>query len=271
MSIKIIKIIYWNKMDYIQDFLSGNNFWLNLLFLLLAVTGILATIISNKRKKCVYNIATFNLIGNNLKSINDLEIKYKHQLIKNLSVSYVSIWNSGNDVINKDDFANLKPLTISTTDENKIYYYNIGYIKNPINNFLFTHDETKILIDFDYFVKGEGFVIQIYHSGLSNANLIVNGIVKGGDVIKQGGYEKGKTTINLFLSIVNYLERFVKYISPNIKLLREILTFIFVIPILIIVIPTMAVALPLEAIISYFNQIPKEYSFENIYKTINND
>lgn len=262
-------------MDNIKDFFSGNNFWLNLLFLFLAVFGILVTIIiyyiSIKRKICVYNIATFNLIGNKLKSISDLEIKFKNQLIKNLSVSYVSIWNNGNDVIDKNDFANLKPLTISTTDDNKIYYYNIGYIKNPINNFLFTHDQSNIIINFDYFAKAEGFVIQIYHSGLSNENLIISGLVKGGEVIKQGGYEKGKTIINLFKRIVHFVEIFVKFISPNIKFLRELLSFIIVVPILLILSPIIALALPIESIISYFNQIPKEYSFEGMYKTINND
>ncbi|MCD4793540.1 MAG: hypothetical protein K8R54_09925 [Bacteroidales bacterium] len=259
--------------DTLIKILEGNNLWINTVFLLLAILGILATIITffknKKTKSCVFNKATFNLIDDNISSINKLNVKFDNNEIKNLSISYVAIWNNGNDIINKNDFATLEPLKLVVSNNNIIYDCKIYFINNKVNNFSTDFINNEIKINFDYFANNEGIIVQVYHSGRKNKDIKINGIIKGVGTIKQGGFEKDKFKNKGFDIMFGWLFNIFGRIIPNKKLKTSILTIILILPYLI-TFPITFILLITDSFGNYFNKVPKEYKFENINTAANN-
>ena len=48
----------------------------------------------------------------------DLELKYKNEQIQELVITKYAIWNSGNEVLQRSDIVEIKPLQVSCTAEN---------------------------------------------------------------------------------------------------------------------------------------------------------
>src|SRR5258706_3954620 len=169
--------------DYFRVIFTNSSL-INMLFLALAVISmILAVILYNLGKKIrlpTYAVRNLNLIKERKVGMNGLRISYQKQYIKNLSVAKIALWNSGKEAIRKEDIAEKEPIQILAINSNDILEAKIIYQKNEANNFSLTlrQQAKKILIDFDYFDKDEGIIVQIFHTGKLSRDLAIQGIIK---------------------------------------------------------------------------------------------
>lgn len=160
----------------------NENQWLNLIFLLLAVLGIIVSFYlyfkGKRRKNPIYLIKTFNLIRNRVSKLKQVKIVYDERTIKNLSITKVSIWNKGNEVINNTDIAPKEPIRV-VVDNGKLDAI-VRQVKNESNNFSIhiSQDKKSVIIDFDYFYTNEGISFEVYHTGTSGKNIKLKGSLK---------------------------------------------------------------------------------------------
>ena len=176
-------------MHSLWTFLNGNA-WLNLLFLVLAIVGIVLAIIfyyrSLKDKKLVFSHQTIQLVGRNLTSLKNIDIRYNNKIVERLSLTKLAIWNSGRDAIRSADFATTNPLIVTCAENNTIYDFQVSY-QNANNKIEIKRSNEKLLmISFEFLNLNDGFVIEIYHSGNMSSDIIVQGTVIGGKQIKPG-------------------------------------------------------------------------------------
>jgi len=136
---------------------------------------------SKKVKLPCYAVRSINIVRDLVNKIESLEMLYGGQPIKNLTVSKIAFWNAGNDTINNQDIPIAEPLTIHIKKEYQILDAKILFTKNPANQLTISLSSDKIFVNlkFDYIDKEEGGVIQIIHTGKSNEDIEIHGLIKG--------------------------------------------------------------------------------------------
>jgi len=163
----------------------NDNPLLNLIFLLLACIGIIVSIVlffaSRKTKRPCFHFRTFKLIEDRINKVGDVEILYKGHRVDNISLTRVALWNRGKDTIDSSHVAKIDPIKIVSKNNNRFLSAEIIYCPVIANNFRIGMDNCggEIAIEFDYFHKNEGVVIQIYHTGKTNDDMEMLGTVKG--------------------------------------------------------------------------------------------
>jgi len=142
---------------------------------------------SKKAKLPCYAIKSFNIVEDLVSKFESLEMLYAGQPIKNLTVSKIAFWNAGKDTINNQDIPIAEPLTIHVKKEYQILDAKVLYTKNPANQFIISSSPlfTVAYLSFDYIDKEEGGVIQIIHTGKSDEDIEVHGLIKGAGKIKK--------------------------------------------------------------------------------------
>ena len=171
-------------LDSFTNWLNHNS-WLNLVFLVLAVTSIMISIYlfirSRKEKAPHFSIRTFKLIEDSLTKIEAVEILYQGKRVKNLTLSKIALWNKGRDSINANDIAPTDPLKIGINPQYQLLAAEIICSQTKANNFSITPnlENNEVKIDFDYFDTNEGVVIQVYHTGKQSEDVSLKGTVKG--------------------------------------------------------------------------------------------
>ncbi|MGV8135983.1 MAG: hypothetical protein AB2L20_12270 [Mangrovibacterium sp.] len=171
------------SISQILDFINKNP-WLNIVSISLASLGIFLSIwFHNKTKKVKrpsYGIRTINLVRENIKKIESVEILYHGHKIANLSVSRIAIWNAGRGTINDSDISPKDQFRIEIEKDNEIIDYELIYEKNQANGFsLVRLDERRIGVTFDYFDYNEGIIVRIYHTASDSDSLGIRGSFKG--------------------------------------------------------------------------------------------
>ena len=236
----------------------NNSSWLNLIFLLLAVISIAISIIlylKNKRqKKPCYYFKQVDLIKNSLSEIRGIEIKYNDNPIQNLTMTRLVLYNKGNDTINKDDVAPKDPLRIMVGDECKILSSEIVYSQKEANNFSlrFDADNNQVLIDFDYFHRNEGIIVQLYHTGSEINKSPLKGTIKGVSEIQMVIPDADLLTDKMLDILSPIFNPIYKYIT--FRPLRLIIIIPFV--------PIVAPLLILDILVKPFRTIPKNFTMD---------
>lgn len=174
----------------ITDYLN-NNPWLNVIFLALALLSIIVSIIlyikSKKSRIPTYSVRSVNLIKENIKKIKSVEILYEGKKVENLTITKLALWNAGKETIDSKDVAQVNPIKIILKNGAKILDSEIIFQKNPSNNFTINIDRTtnEIHVIFDYFDLEEGVIIQMYHTGISSADIEITGTIKATNSIQR--------------------------------------------------------------------------------------
>ena len=149
-------------------------------------TGYIFYLRGKREKEPCYSISEVNLIKGYSSALKDLKIKYKRKPIENLTVGKVAFWNNGKETINKDDIDTALPPMLLAQDNTIILDVKILETTNPANRFSVTlaEDGKSALIWFDYLNNNDGALLQVIHTGISYANYIVYGKIKGVKNIK---------------------------------------------------------------------------------------
>jgi hypothetical protein len=248
-------------MKNLLEFFSGNP-WLNIIFLFLAVISIFLTFVfyykSLRLKKPVYSSQTNRLINRNLSTLKNIEIKYIGEIVENLSVTKIAIWNSGKESIKKSDIASTDPLIIVAKKGLLIYDYDIVIQKEVNNISLLKSNENTIKLDFEFLDFNDGIVFNIYHSGKESNDIEIKGTVIGANKITKG---VKKEFLNEKLDpIREILELLINHKNIFIKIIGWIIT----IPFGIIMFPIVIIILPIDLFYDKaLNKTPTEFYIYN--------
>ncbi|MFI3305726.1 MAG: hypothetical protein R3Y68_04365 [Rikenellaceae bacterium] len=171
---------------FFEEFLNvmtGGTIY-NIIILLFAIVGIIASFYfykkSHRLTSAAFMIRTIRLINNKMNKFSALNIECGGDNINSLSISKVALWNDGSDTINADSIAKNNTLRIKIDEKYQILGADIQYEKNKSNDFKISisPDKRSVKIDFDYFDRDEGVVVQLYHTGRRSADLAVVGQIK---------------------------------------------------------------------------------------------
>jgi hypothetical protein len=165
--------------------------WIGIIGIGVAVFfGILAVVFyfkSKREKKLQLRMKSFNLIGKAVSTIVPEKVKvlYEDKPIETMTVTNIAIWSAGREPIRKSDIAPTEPLSIVSRGDCKILEANVQCVQ--VNN-------NEVIIAFEFLGKGDGAVIQIFHTGITNDDLQFKGEIIGGSI----GHETPPFTHRVF-------------------------------------------------------------------------
>ena len=162
------------------------NPWFAIASFIIAVSSVLLAIalfIKGRRVKLPrYAIRSSNIFKDLVSKVGILDVRYGDEQIENLTVSKVAFWNAGRETIHWQDVADADLLRLQATGGYKILSATILHQKNPANKFRIKKkdsDGSIVWLIFDYIDKGEGVVLQLFHTGASSEDIRFYGTIKG--------------------------------------------------------------------------------------------
>ena len=149
------------------------------------IIGIVASYVfyqlSVERKDPRWTAVGNNLISDFGSEWDKLSITYDQQPVKNLSVSKVAIWNAGKATIERADLTEIEPLRICIPKGVDLLDARLLAQNNQANCCAIETDTVKgtVAFNFDYLDQGNGFVVQVVHTGVVATDLELLGAIKG--------------------------------------------------------------------------------------------
>ncbi len=140
-----------------------------------AIIAVYFYLISKKEKHPYYYKRSFNIINEGIKTYDLLKVTYANIVVDNFTVTKIAFWNSGNLAIRKDDLVD-GGFTVKIDASKKILDASI--IKRTSDDLkdksekpdAFTVskvDDRTLKVSIDHLDIGEGFVIQLAHTGFN--------------------------------------------------------------------------------------------------------
>lgn len=187
-------------MEGIKKFTVENAELITWLGLILGVVGIILAVIfyyrAKARKELKYYTYGFNLVHESLSEVPNLQVKFADKEIKNLTVTNLVIWNSGNMTIDKNDHVTLEPIRIVCDEEIVIYSLELEISVEPSNNIQITEHDKSYHCTFDYLDRNQGCIIKIFHSGKNMEPIRLIGKIKGGTISFQTSIDDLSKSMN---------------------------------------------------------------------------
>lgn len=149
-----------------------------------AIVGLIITHVyyrlQKRRRELCWSEDNTNLIKGYSSLFEKLEIQYEGQQIENLTVSKIAFWNNGNETIDHEDIA-IPPYIWPRIEDTKILDVQVVAASTVGNRFeaINMPDHFIIALKFDYLDPQQGAVIQVIHTSVAIAPLMVGGEVKG--------------------------------------------------------------------------------------------
>ncbi len=130
-------------------------------------------------KKPCYSNRSFNITHGLASRFKGLEIRFLDQPVSELTVTTIAFWNAGGQTIDRNDVAD--PIRFKLKEGCRILQYELLRMTDPTNRAVLhpQEDGSEIRLEFEYFDKNEGVVINITHTGLTSEDIQVFGKIKG--------------------------------------------------------------------------------------------
>jgi hypothetical protein len=202
-------------MEYLTNILKDpqNILWVSTIGSIASLFGfILAFYFYNlsKKIKAPYCITTsHNIIKESISSIDKLQIKYEDNDVINLTLTTVVFWNAGKETINRNDIVRMEPLQVGVGDNYSILNVKKTFEKNNANEIdhELSPDRKFFNINFEYMDQNEGVIYEVLHTGKTDKDVKICGLIKGAKPIKR----------NSILSINIFPKPFDKIIMSDLK------------------------------------------------------
>lgn len=168
---------------------ESNTVWTVLtISTVLAIPSFLFAIItwvkSRVKRELSFDRVTALLADNGEGIADDLKLLYKGNELESIYVSWITIWNSGNQEIRREDIASEHPLCVKCKNKNTILNAKIKIESDTASCFHISQPyEDQIEIEFEFVNKHEGIVLQILHTGKPE-NLRLTCRIKGGKPLR---------------------------------------------------------------------------------------
>lgn len=122
--------------------------------------------LSSKKQKFSYTLDSATLMDKREnEGFRDIEIRFQDKNIDKLTVTKLTVWNSGNTAISKDNVAPADPLRLSLK---KAEILNCRIVKQTDERGKFEaqpDSAEEVRFSFDYFDPNDGFKCEIIHTG----------------------------------------------------------------------------------------------------------
>ena len=163
----------------------------------LGLMGVLLAIVFYVRGKryrtLEYEVTSHTLVENLTALLDGLEVLFRGSTQERITVARIAIWNAGNETIRKDDLTPVSPFGVCVGSGATVLDSRLARCLQPANQVaaldprpaLGEYDATMIPITFDYLDPGDGFVLQIVHTGTSETRVETAGVVKGPGKIRR--------------------------------------------------------------------------------------
>jgi hypothetical protein len=165
-----------------------------------------------KRKKPSYVIRSNNIFKGLEHTVPDVEVKFPGYgpPVAALTITKIGFWNAGSETIKKQDVVKDDPLVIRGKQGVVILSVAIIEAVNPLNKVdcVTSQDRTHAKVTFDYLDKNQGAIIQVFHTGTTNADIAVEGTVMGGSRIRRHARDspqQGTVPVWMFFILVGVL------------------------------------------------------------------
>lgn len=158
----------------------------------LAILSIVLTITfylkSRRLRKLSYCSRSFPLITNRLTSVPGLEVSFRGQALRDLTASRILLLNTGNEILEPADFAGGEPLGLALSDVEASFLL-VEVIEesrkaNAIKVVGKGSEKRSLALEFDHLGPEEGCVITVLHTSARANDPIVQGALKGGDLVR---------------------------------------------------------------------------------------
>ncbi len=136
---------------------------------------------SNRAKRPYCLTFTHSITRASTVSVQDLQILYRGEPVRNLAMTKVVFWNAGSETVNKLDVPDVTPFRIGVKGTAVLLNHSVEFLKNPSNAVTFVADNTGrgLLVQFDYFDQNDGFVLELLHTAESDESVEVVSTFKG--------------------------------------------------------------------------------------------
>lgn len=191
------------------EMITQYDFVVEHLELIIGVIGIIIAIFfwirSRKFKRVAYLLRTFK-ITEKKNEIPKLRVMYGNEIVENLSLSRIAVFNDGNQVIDISDMSKKDPLRIVIPKDFRILDARLFYVRNEANNFSLeiSREENAARIIFDYMNGGDGCVVEIFYDSTVSDDITVRGSFKGIRKIDKKG-QTSKEFRNYLIFIVLFI------------------------------------------------------------------
>lgn len=138
------------------------------------------------RARPVYQRRGLRLIGGNDKALPDeVEIRFRGQVVERLGKVYIVFWNSGTALLRGSDIIDNDPLRCECAKGSRILEARAVKITRPTTKFAVKLNPTvphSAIITFDYLDPGDGAIIELLHTAAERYPEIkgtIRGVPKG--------------------------------------------------------------------------------------------
>jgi len=134
-----------------------------------------------KKKELWWDTQKNNLINKYARNLPELSINYKSEEVQDVSILRLMLWNSGSEILHRDDITKNHPISLITDNNTALLDAKIIAYNNDTLNFSLEKDNNTVLVDFEYLEPNQGAVLEIVYTGGLD-NLSVSGLLKGGNI-----------------------------------------------------------------------------------------
>lgn len=168
--------------------------------------GIWTWFAGKQRKEISVQCKSDILIKAGKNQIKKLDVLYDGNPIADLTSSKFYIWNSGNQVLQKNDIVTARPIAICS-EKAKLLDVQILRMSDPTSAFrINTVSDREINVDFEYMEGGDGVLIQILHTG-DFLDLKFDCKIKGGNDVRDCTREHKNRKILLRDKILDFIAK----------------------------------------------------------------
>ena len=129
------------------------------------LTAVYFALKNRKIKQLSYQNKSFDLIDDEISKIENFDVLYNGERIKDLTVSKIYLWNSGNTIIYNSDIASKDRIRCVFPDSAILNSKIIAVADDACNIRLGEKQTGGILpIEFEYLEKNQGVVINVLHT-----------------------------------------------------------------------------------------------------------
>jgi len=207
------------------------------------------------RETTVYNSRNYNLIRDRLRALTSLRITYKDEIVTDLSLARIALWNRGRETINSDDIAPKDPLRIEVPVGARVLEASLDFVTSPVNGFTISLDEDRraVAINFDYMHTNEGCVLSIYHTSTEVPPAVL-GTIKGVGGFSRAVLDKDELQFA-------FLDNTVGLVLPERLRRRRLMRPVFFVVFLLVALPMMVVGV-IEDVLRWLRKPPAEFSLQ---------
>jgi len=152
------------------------------------VIAIVSHVRGKKLREPACSIYSENIIHEDKAAIPELTIHFaRHsEPLKNLSVAKVYFWNAGKEMIGKGDIIGDEPPVITMREGLNILSVRVVGMTDSTNRFevQLNRDKDKVTLSFEYLNYGHGGVVQVFHTGQTRKDVIVQAKLKNSEPLK---------------------------------------------------------------------------------------